>query len=216
MTLRLAPYLEQNALWPQRGRHILAQFGEESIVVYQAYNHGIGQFAIRNGYFGSDFKYSRMSWFKPNFLWMMYRSGWGTKSNQEVTLAIHLRRTFFDEVLSQALPSTFGAALFGSEEDWKRAVARSEVRLQWDPDHGPTGAPQQRRAIQLGLRGDMLRRYGREAILEIEDISDFVAEQRQNAIPERYDQLLVPQERVYLPTNDVVAQHVQLDTLKVL
>jgi len=27
-----------------------------------------------------------MSWIKPNFLWMMYRCGWGTKEGQQVTL----------------------------------------------------------------------------------------------------------------------------------
>ncbi|MFM7854759.1 MAG: DUF4291 family protein [Flammeovirgaceae bacterium] len=25
---------------------------------------------------------NRMTWMKPNFLWMMYRSGWATKHNQ--------------------------------------------------------------------------------------------------------------------------------------
>jgi len=36
----------------------------------------------------------------------------------------------------------------------------------------------ERRAIQLGLRGEILARYAREWIIEIEDISAFVAEQR--------------------------------------
>jgi hypothetical protein len=212
MNLKVARYLDQKDTWPRSGRHILAQFDDESIVVYQAYNYRIGGFAARYGYFGGDFRYSRMSWFKPNFLWMMYRSGWGTKENQEITLAIRLRRAFFDEVLAQALPSTFGAPLFGCEEDWRRAVSSSEVRLQWDPDHGPTGAPQERRAIQLGVRGEMLRRYGQQAILEIEDISDFVAEQRLNGLPERYEHLLVPEERVYVPGDETTARHIQLDT----
>ncbi|WP_082408799.1 DUF4291 family protein [Verrucomicrobium spinosum] len=51
-------------------------------------------------------------------------------------------------------------------------------RLQWDPDHSPTGGPLERRAIQLGLRGNMIRRYGRDEVVAIEDISEFVAEQR--------------------------------------
>ena len=58
---------------------------------------------------------------------------------------------------------------------WRRAVAGSDVRLQWDPDHGPSGNPVERRAIQLGLRGDVLARYAKEWLLEIEDISEFVA-----------------------------------------
>lgn len=93
MKLKTQPYLEQREIWPQSGRHILAQYDDDTVVVYQAYNSAIGHFAARNGNFGGDFKMSRMSWIKPNFLWMMYRSGWGTKPDQEVTLAVRLRRS---------------------------------------------------------------------------------------------------------------------------
>lgn len=37
-----------------------------------------------------------MSWIKPNFLWMIFRSGWATKENQERVLAMFLRREAFD------------------------------------------------------------------------------------------------------------------------
>src|SRR3954465_6657814 len=107
MNLINEAYLAQNARWPKSGRHILAQFDAESVVVYQAYNPAIGHWAARHGYFGSGFGMGRMSWIKPNFLWMMYRSGWGTKENQEVTLAIRLRRDAFDEILSLAVPSSY-------------------------------------------------------------------------------------------------------------
>ena len=127
------------------------------------------------------FSLGRMSWIKPNFLWMMYRSGWGTKEGQEVTLAVRLRRDAFDEILRLAVHSTFVPEVYETDEAWKRAVAGSDVRLQWDPDHGPSGNPVERRAIQLGLRGDVLARYAREWLLGVEDISDFVAEQRANA-----------------------------------
>ena len=130
MNLILEPYLDQKARWPKQGRHILAQFDAESVVVYQAYNPAIGHFAARHGGFGGDFRTSRMSWIKPNFLWMMYRSGWGTKENQEVTLAVRLRREAFDEILRQAVPSTFVPEVHETEDAWKRAVARSDVRLQ--------------------------------------------------------------------------------------
>lgn len=30
-----------------------------------------------------------------------------------------------------------------------------DVRLQWDPDHSPTYVNQARKAIQLGLKGDV-------------------------------------------------------------
>lgn len=75
-------YASQRLRWPQAGRHILAQFDDDSIVVYQAYRPAIGRFAAAHGYFGGEFSYLRMSWIKSNFLWMMYRSGWGTKPGQ--------------------------------------------------------------------------------------------------------------------------------------
>ena len=80
--------------------------------------------------------------------------------------------------------------------EWKRAVAGSDVRLQWDPDHAPDGSKLERRAIQLGLRNEILVCYAREWIIEIEDISAFVAEQREHAHG-NYAELVVPQERVY-------------------
>src|ERR687886_1259417 len=115
MTLVTESYAAQVACWPRAGRHILAQFTDDAVVVYQAYRPAIGHFAARHKFFGGTFSLNRMSWIKPNFLWMMYRSGWGTKEGQEVTLAVSLRRAAFDSLLAQAVPSAFGAARFESE-----------------------------------------------------------------------------------------------------
>jgi len=196
--LHLELYNDQISRWPAAGRHILAQFDDTSVVVYQAYRAGIGHFAADHHYFGGEFSLQRMSWTKPNFLWMMYRSGWGTKSDQEVTLAIRLKRTAFEEMLGQAVHSTFDPAVYGNENDWNMAVANSEVRLQWDPDHDPSGAKLERRAIQLGMRGNALAKYSREWILEICDISDFVAEQRMHVGADT-SRLVTPREDVYQP-----------------
>jgi len=196
MHLITEPYLAQQPHWPADGKHILAQYDDTSIVVYQAYRPAIGHFAAGHGYFGGEFSFTRMSWVKPNFLWMQYRSGWGRKDGQEVTLAVRIQRAGFDELLRLAVPSTYQKDHYISEDQWKQAVERSQVRVQWDPDHDPSGAPLARRAVQLGLRGEILAHYAREWIVEIEDISDFVAEQRAYAYGD-YTQLVVPQERVY-------------------
>ena len=45
--LVLARYVDQTRDWPRQGRHILAQYDEESVVVYQAYKSSIAQWAIR-------------------------------------------------------------------------------------------------------------------------------------------------------------------------
>lgn len=204
MALSTEPYVAQNARWPRAGRHILAQFDAESVVVYQAYRPEIGHFAARHGYFGGPFSLGRMSWVKPNFLWMMYRSGWGTKEGQEVTLAVRLRRDAFDTILRLAVHSAFDPDVYETRETWKRAVAESEVRLQWDPDHDPAGNPLERRAIQLGLRGDVLAGYARAWLLEVEDVSAFVREQRANAVAP-FEGLSTPREGVYPVADPEVA-----------
>lgn len=209
MNLLTLPYLMQVSRWPKAGRHILAQFDENSIVVYQAYRPAIGHFAASQGYFGGEFKLSRMSWIKPNFLWMMYRSGWGTKEGQEVILAVRLKRSAFDEVLTAAVPSNFVPEVYASEKEWKQAAKNSSVRLQWDPDHHPNGSPLERRAIQLGLRGEILVSYAQDWIINIEDISEFVQEQRQN-IKQGLTDLLTPSEEVYPITNSDTAKRLQI------
>ena len=180
---------------------MLAQYDDESVVVYQAYRPSIGEYAAAHGHFGGpDFSLSRMSWIKPNFLWMMYRCGWAAKEGQEVVLAIWLRRAAFDEILAQAVPSSFDSLDYPTRDGWEDAVAGSNVRLQWDPDHDPSGKPVERRAVQLGLRGEALRRYAQEELLSVEDLTPFVAEQRRH-LDGGFGELLVPEEGIYYPSD---------------
>jgi len=197
-TLRCASYLDQRERWPASGRHVMAQFDETTVVVYQAYRRSIGERAARLGYFdeGGGFSFGRMSWVKPNFLWMMYRCGWAQKEGQEVVLAVWIERALFDEVLAAAVPSTWDRERYATREDWQADVGRSDVRLQWDPDHGPGGEPLERRAIQLGLRGSMLERYARRPV-KVEDITPFVREQHERLVKEGKAALVTPEERAY-------------------
>ncbi|ANJ75842.1 DUF4291 domain-containing protein [Ralstonia insidiosa] len=196
--MQYQPYLEQLQHWPSAGQHIMAQYDADSIYVYQAYKPSIAEYAVAHQAFGGDFSFSRMSWIKPNFLWMMFRAGWATKEGQEHILAIRLPRTFFDELLRTAVASSFAASDCATEEEWRAQVTHSDVRLQWDPDHDPTGRPIERRAIQLGLRGRTLERFGREVLLSVEDITPFVAEQREKATGD-FQGLIVPAEASYIP-----------------
>ncbi len=211
MKLALESYEIQSQRWPTSGRHILSQFDAATVVVYQAYRPEIGRFAAANGYSGDGFSLSRMSWIKPNFLWMMYRSGWAGKEGQEVVLAVRLRRAAFDEILAAAVPSSFDARLFSTESEWKRAVADSDVRLQWDPDHHPSGAPMERRAIQLGLRGKVLSDYARPWIVSIDDVSDFARTQQGQVAAGRISALVTPREEVYPVGTPETARRLGMD-----
>lgn len=210
MRIIVESYVVQSQRLPQSGRHILATFDGEAIVVYQAFRPAIGHWAAEHGRFGGEFSFARMSWIKTSFLWMMYRSGWATKPGQEVVLAIGLKRAGFDAILAEAVPSTFDPACCEDEATWSAAVARSTVRLQWDPDRTPGGGPLGRRAIQLGLRGETLARYAREWILDIEDITDFVREQAAYIPAETRQGLLVPSVGVYRPASDELSAHIGL------
>lgn len=210
MKLLTESYLTQANRWPKAGRHILAQFDGTSVIVYQAYRSAIGHFAAKHGYFGGEFSLNRMSWIKPNFLWMMYRSGWGTKTNQEVILAIRIQRSAFDAILAAAVHSHFVPDLYSSETAWKQAVVQSSVRLQWDPDHDPSGAKQERRAIQLGLRGEVVAQYARDWIVSIEDISEFVQQQYQYVQAGDWTHLKIPYEVVYPVQQSGIAKRLGL------
>ena len=208
--MRLRRYLDQLSEWPESGKHILAQLDEDSVCVYQAYRPSIAQFAVEHQKFGGEFSFNRMSWIKPNFLWMMYRSGWASKEGQERVLAVRLRRTFFDELLCNVVPSSFDPQWFANRDEWQDAVKSSEVRLQWDPDHDPAGKPVERRAVQLGLRGSMLRRFAEQELISVEDITPHVIEQRQHS-GGGFEELQTPFERVYRPKNSDAARRVGID-----
>ncbi len=210
MKLKTKLYKEQLKEWPQDGRHIMAQYDEDKVIVYQSYRPEIGHFAVKHQFFGGAFSLSRMTWIKPNFLWMMYRNGWGTKEGQEVVLAIHLKRHVFERYLDEAVYSSYQAAIYGDREEWQNAVKNSNIRLQWDPDHDPYGAKLERRAIQLGIRNKDIETYAKDDILEIEDISQFVKEQYQHVMNKRLENLVVPEERPYIPQDEGTVSRLML------
>ena len=208
--MKLKNYKEQLMEWPKEGYHIMAQYDEDKIIVYQSYRPAIGNFAVKNQFFGGPFKYTRMTWIKPNFLWMMYRNGWGTKEGQEVVLAIHLKREAFERYLSQAVYSSFQSELYENYEDWQKAVQSSSIRLQWDPDHNPYGGKLERRAIQIGIRNQEILRYAKEDIIKIEDISAYVNEQYQHVLNRELDKLELPEEKPYLTQSDELNQYLRI------
>jgi hypothetical protein len=197
LKLATKPHVEQRLLWPSEGEHVLAHHDADTIVVYQAYRNSTGAHAIEHGQLGGpDFSFNRMSWIKPNFLWMMYRSGWGIKEGQEVVLGLRLRRSFFDSLMTAAVPSAFDPRTYGNEREWQAAVVDSDVRRQWDPDHSPSGGKLARRAVQLGLRGEALRKFATAELLEVIDMTEFVQSQRPHAQDDN-PLLEVPIETVY-------------------
>jgi hypothetical protein len=198
---QLELYTLQQERLPKKGKSIIGNFTENSIIVYQAFNNQISNYAIDNQNFGGDYySFSRMTWIKPGFMWMMYRSGWASKKDQERILTIELKMEGFLEILRNATHSSFQPDIFNTKEDWQQQLKTHKVRLQWDPDHNPKGAKLERKAMQLGLKDKILEQFNNEWIINIEDITEFVKKQYQNVLYS-IEKLEVPVENV-LDLND--------------
>ncbi|CAF3380690.1 unnamed protein product [Rotaria socialis] len=214
-------YTDAKRRWPVskgdvQGRWILGSFDDESIIVYQAFNSDIAKFACENNCFiGSPgYNQQRMTWIKTNFLWMMYRSQWASSSRQHHILAIWLRRSAFDSYLAQAVHSSRKGLPEENEQSSKHNAHEGLIRLQWDPDHHPHGGSVSgRRAIQLGLKKIDSFLDGRD-IIRIVDITPFVQTQYNNAVlpKDQLDKLRVPIEHIYVPQDEQICHHIQLDT----
>lgn len=152
-------------------RQIRAAYDDDTITVYQAYSPDIALPAVAAGRFVPPFGLQRMTWIKPSFLWMMYRSGWATKPGQEHVLAIRMSRTGFEWALTHSCLSHFEEGTYESHEQWAARRDATPVRIQWDPERSLTLQPLSYRSLQVGLSGEAARRYVNEWITNITDIT---------------------------------------------
>lgn len=156
-------------------RQIRAVYDNDTVRVYQAYSDDIADAALAKGTFVSPpFKMDRMTWVKPSFLWMMYRSGWGLKDpGQWRILAIDITREGFEWALAHS-------SLSHSEGEPRGKAGRvpsqesGPVRIQWDPERDLLLRPLQYRSIQIGLSQEAVDLYVRNWIRRLTDISESV------------------------------------------
>lgn len=152
---------------------IRANFTSQTVRVYQAYSPAIASPALRAGRFVPPFKTDRMTWIKPSFNWMMYRSGYASKPGQETILAIDISRKGFDWALQNAVLTSFEPQCHESHEAWRKDLALRPGRVQWDPERDwmlrPIGSL---RTIQIGLGPIAVQRYASQWIVRIEDVTE--------------------------------------------
>jgi len=117
----------------------------------------------------------------------------------------------------------------GGRKQGDKPRSRS-VRLQWDPDHTPSGGKALfRKAMQLGIKlvgaiaglihsltlGSSLRGIKEYSdgswIVDIQDVTPLVREQALNTSERRLDELKVPVEKVFYPSDVEVANRIRLD-----
>jgi len=183
-------------------RQIRALYDDRAIRVYQAYSDAIADAALALGTFVSPpFKMGRMTWIKPSFLWMMYRSGWGMKDvGQARILAIDISREGFEWALAHSCPSH--PSEWTSHEEWQRVKKNAPVRIQWDPERDLLLKPQPYRAIQIGLGKQAVDLYVREWIQRITDVTPLAhaIHTLTNANRVEEAQQMLPEEKPYEPS----------------
>jgi hypothetical protein len=152
-------------------RQIRACYGPETIRVYQAFGSEIADSALeRQTFVSPPFSMSRMTWIKPSFLWMMYRSGWARKDpGQARILGIDITHEGFAWAIGHSCPSHPEPAQ--GVEEWRATLARSPVRVQWDPERDIDLQALPWRTIQIGLSGEAVERYVTEWIRQICDMT---------------------------------------------
>jgi len=146
-------------------KNIRATFDKDTIIVYQAYNDKIADEAVKLQKFGNEFSFRRMTWIKPSFLWIMERSNWANKTNQNRILEIHITRTFWDKCLELAI-DTDTSKSHGNVED-------AQILVQWDPERTLRGAKLNIRSIQIGVSSQLIHEYN-DNIKKIVDLTEKV------------------------------------------
>ena len=66
-------------------QEIRADYDDQGVWFYQAFKDSIADWAIEHQTLGGapEFRPLRMTWIKPSFAWVLYRSGYATKHSQE-------------------------------------------------------------------------------------------------------------------------------------
>lgn len=187
-------------------RQIRATFDSDTIVVYQAYNSAIADAAVKAQTFVAPFSFNRATWIKPSFLWLMERSGYASKSNQERILGVHLTRKGWEQALSSAVLSHPDEQTYRSGEEWEEKMKTAPVIVQWDPERSLRGEKLEHRSIQVGLRRTIVKHFV-EWVVKIEDLTPLTKKLAKLRQQREYSKArrLLPVERVY-PVGERLAE----------
>lgn len=182
-------------------RQIRAHYDSETITLYQAYPTSIARPAVASQRLTASpsFRRGRMTWVKPSWCWMMYRSGYSLKDcGQAQILALKMKHEDFVALLRR------GVLARGEEE--------GDVRVQWDPERGPRLEKFEYRSIQIGIPGGLSGTWAEEWVVGIEDVTERarelkrVVEEEEEGVTdeELVERGLVPAERVFPVPEDVM------------
>jgi len=186
-------------------QEIRAEFDNETITVYQAYNKQIALPAIKNNKFEKPFSFNRMTWIKPSFLWLMERSNWGNKSNQDYILGIKIKREYWDNALSLGILTDPDKEIYTSGYEWEKQFKVAKIHIQWDPESTLKGGKLRERTIKVGISRFLIEEYNNDWIDKIVDLTPLVKKMDVLRKAGKYDQVkrLLPKEKVYSLNKDI-------------
>eukprot|EP00820_Chromera_velia_P029346 Cvel_98.t2-p1 / transcript=Cvel_98.t2 / gene=Cvel_98 / organism=Chromera_velia_CCMP2878 / gene_product=hypothetical protein / transcript_product=hypothetical protein / location=Cvel_scaffold8:58216-58977(-) / protein_length=254 / sequence_SO=supercontig / SO=protein_coding / is_pseudo=false len=179
------------------------EWDAEGVWVYQAFRDEIADWALEHQNFGGPaWNPTRMTWVKPSFAWVLYRSGYAGKPGQTRVLKVKISHDTLAELLSRC--------------QCKEGGGGSKGRVQWDPARdllsGEGREPRRllrKRAIQIGLSRELSELYVEKAlrIVDVTDLSRRVGAAHASGKKGDIDALkpLLPPERPYLPALPDVA-----------
>ncbi len=153
-------------------RKIYADFDGDGVYIYQAFKPEIVKEAVAKGTFGKGFGLDRITWIKPSFGWMLYRSEYASKYRMEAIAKIKIAHQSWLEILSQSIETSWNPEIYQEEWQWQDALNQSEVIHQWDPERDLAGKKTGRSAIQIGIRGEIIKKYVAEYITTVQDVTD--------------------------------------------
>lgn len=158
-------------------RQIRAKYTPTTITVYQAYNNEIASAAIKHQKLDASPKFSasRMTWIKPSWAWILYRSGYSYKdAGQAHILALTLTQVAFLSLLQKAVvANSHGTDVADSGYKARREgrTKPANVRVQWDPERTIRLDKLSHRSIQIGIPGALVHELV-DGIVKIEDVTE--------------------------------------------
>lgn len=173
-------------------REVRAQYDSDTITVYQAYKTSIADAAVDKQKLTAspDFRPGRMTWVKPSWAWMMYRSGYSHKDpGQARILALKMKHEHFFGLLDRGVLTTHGPAAVDDVQKQDKPGAReksADVKIQWDPERSAKLEILPYRSIQIGIPGALSAAWANEWIVSIEDVTD-KARELKRVLDERPD-----------------------------
>lgn len=190
-------------------RQIRAKQDDATITVYQAYSAEIAIPAIQFQKFdaSANFSPTRMTWIKPSWAWMLYRSGYSYKDpRQSQILAITLTKETFTALLRKAILA-HGSKSIPDDVKFKK----ESVRVQWDPERTVRLEKLPYRSIQIGVPGVLVPEFV-AGIVRIQDVTETARElkkildedvEKQVTLEEMIDREFVPMESKFVVDDEL-------------